>query len=71
MKILVLGSHGIIGSGLCRHLKEVGHEVIPWDIKITPMHNLSETENMNRLTMLYTMLILCFSLRMILEVLNT
>ena len=50
MKILVLGSHGIIGSGLCRHLKEIGHQVIPWDIKITPMHDLSETENMNRLT---------------------
>jgi len=49
MKILVLGSHGIIGSGLCKHLKDVGHHVIPWDTKITPMHDLSVTENIGRL----------------------
>jgi len=49
MKILVLGSHGIIGSGLCKHLIELGHVVIPWDIKITPMHDLTLTENMHSL----------------------
>ena len=50
MKILVLGSHGIIGSGLCKHLKDIGHRVIPWDIKITPTHDLSISENLERLS---------------------
>ena len=54
MKILVLGSHGIIGSGLCNHLKDIGHQVIPWDIKITPMHDLSVTENLERLNCVMT-----------------
>ena len=49
MKILVLGSHGIIGSGLCNHLKGVGHHVIPWDIKISSTHDLTNIENMHRL----------------------
>lgn len=49
MKVLVLGSHGIIGSGLCKRLNEIGHEVFPWDIKITPMHDLSITKNIERL----------------------
>ena len=49
MKILVLGSHGIIGSGLCKHLKEIGHHVIPWDIKISSTHDLTNIENMHRL----------------------
>jgi nucleoside-diphosphate-sugar epimerase len=49
MKILVLGSHGIIGSGLCKHLKDVGHHVIPWDIKLTNAHDLSNSLNVYRL----------------------
>ena len=49
MNVLVLGSHGIIGSGLCNHLKEVGHNVIPWDIKISSTHDLSNIENIHRL----------------------
>jgi nucleoside-diphosphate-sugar epimerase len=49
MKVLVLGSRGIIGSGLCKYLQECGHHVVPWDIKITPMHDLGVYENIPRL----------------------
>jgi nucleoside-diphosphate-sugar epimerase len=35
MKILVLGSEGVIGSSLCKYLESCGHEIIRWDIKLT------------------------------------
>jgi len=34
MNLLVLGSHGCIGTAVCKFLKEKGHTVIPWDIKM-------------------------------------
>jgi nucleoside-diphosphate-sugar epimerase len=49
MNILVLGSHGIIGSGLCTHLRACGHTVIPWDIKINQTHDLSDSTHVDTL----------------------
>ena len=40
MKVLVLGSSGVIGRSLSTHLKNIGHEVIDWDIQIDPSHDL-------------------------------
>ena len=49
MKILVLGSSGVIGRSLSIHLKNIGHEVIDWDIQIDPSHDLSNPENKENL----------------------
>jgi len=49
MKVLVLGSEGIIGTGLTRHLESVGHEVTHWDIKLSPKHDISDIVNMHSL----------------------
>jgi nucleoside-diphosphate-sugar epimerase len=49
MKILVLGSEGVIGKALCTYLEGVGHEVIHWDIKLTNDHDLSNSLNVYRL----------------------
>jgi len=49
MNILVLGSEGVIGSALCKHLEGLGHHVIHWDIKLTTDHDLSNSLNMYRL----------------------
>lgn len=49
MKILVLGSEGIIGAALCAHLKKCGHVVIPWDIKISMDHDMSNHLNNSKL----------------------
>jgi len=49
MKILVLGSEGVIGSALCTVLKAEGHDVIHWDIKLTNDHDLSNSLNVYRL----------------------
>ncbi len=38
MKILILGSEGVIGSSLCKHLHN--HEITRWDIKLDPSHDL-------------------------------
>jgi len=40
MNLLVLGSHGCIGTAVCKFLKEKGHTVIPWDIKMGPDYDL-------------------------------
>ena len=48
MKILVLGSEGVIGSALCTVLKGEGHDVIHWDIKLTNDHDLSNSLNVYR-----------------------
>jgi nucleoside-diphosphate-sugar epimerase len=37
MKVLVLGSEGVIGTALCRALIESGH----WDIKLANDHDPS------------------------------
>lgn len=49
MKVLVLGSEGIIGTGLTRHLESVGHEVTHWDIKLSPKHDISDIVNIHTL----------------------
>lgn len=49
MRILVLGSEGIIGTGLSRHLERIGHHVIHWDSKLSKDHDLSKEENMDTL----------------------
>ena len=49
MKILILGSEGVIGSSLCRHLHSCGHEIIRWDIKLTNDHDLSNSLNIYKL----------------------
>ena len=49
MKILVLGSEGIIGAGLSQHLESLGHDVMRWDIKLSSHHDLSKPENMTEL----------------------
>jgi nucleoside-diphosphate-sugar epimerase len=49
MKILVLGSEGVIGSALCKYLKKCKHEVIHWDIKLTHDHDMSNSLNVYRL----------------------
>jgi nucleoside-diphosphate-sugar epimerase len=40
MRILVLGSSGVIGSAVSLHLKSIGHEVTDWDISLSPEHDL-------------------------------
>ena len=45
MKILVLGSSGVIGSSLIKKLLEVGHEVVEWDIEISETHDLRDPKN--------------------------
>jgi len=49
MKILVLGSEGVIGTALCKALEESGHRVTHWDIKLTNAHDLSNSLNVYRL----------------------
>jgi nucleoside-diphosphate-sugar epimerase len=49
MKILVLGSEGVIGAALCKHLESCDHEVMRWDIKLTNDHDLSNSLNVYRL----------------------
>lgn len=41
MKILVLGSEGVIGKELCRELEASGHEVQHYDIKLDSKQDLS------------------------------
>jgi nucleoside-diphosphate-sugar epimerase len=48
MKILVLGSEGVIGSSLCKTLKKHGHHVVHWDTKLTSEHDLSNSLNISR-----------------------
>src|SRR5210317_2570377 len=49
MKILVLGSEGVIGTALCKALEESGHRVTHWDIKLTNAHDLSNSLNIYKL----------------------
>lgn len=50
MKVLVVGSRGIVGKGLVRALDAAGHEVVEWDIKIDRMHDLRREECVPYLT---------------------
>ena len=45
MKVLVLGSEGVIGSSLVRELEHQKHEVLKWDIKLSDTHDLKNPEN--------------------------
>lgn len=45
MKVLVLGSEGLIGTALCTHLDGCGHAVTHWDITLSKNHDLSHPEN--------------------------
>lgn len=49
MKVVVLGSEGIIGNSLSIHLEKCGHDVIRWDIRLSLEHDLSNIVNMHRL----------------------
>ena len=49
MKVLVLGSEGVIGTSLCKVLEDSGHRVTHWDIKLTNDHDLSNSLNIYRL----------------------
>jgi nucleoside-diphosphate-sugar epimerase len=40
MKILVLGSHGCVGSAVLSFFESKGHTVIPWDIKMGSEYDL-------------------------------
>lgn len=50
MKVLVVGSRGIVGKGLVRALDAAGHEVVEWDIKIDRMHDLRREDCVPHLT---------------------
>ncbi len=41
MKVLILGSSGVVGKALHTLLESQGHDVIPWDISISPDHDLA------------------------------
>jgi len=45
MRVLVLGSRGVIGKALVSHLHRKGHDVTEWDIRIDVKHDLSNTLN--------------------------
>lgn len=45
MRVLVLGSRGVIGTALVSHLRREGHVVTEWDIKIDVKHDLSNSLN--------------------------
>ena len=49
MKVLVLGSEGIMGSGLCKYLKNTGHTVIHWDIRLSLNQDISNPVNTRKL----------------------
>ena len=47
MKILILGSHGCVGTAVVHYFKEKGHEVVPWDIKMGPQYDLRIKDNLD------------------------
>lgn len=40
MRVLILGSHGTVGSAVSQYFQEKGEEVINWDIKFDDKHDL-------------------------------
>ena len=40
MRVLVLGSHGCVGTAVTQYFKEKGHDVVSWDIKMGPEYDL-------------------------------
>lgn len=49
MKVLVLGSEGIMGSSLCKNLKSIGHHVTRWDVRLSIEHDMSNQVNTRKL----------------------
>jgi nucleoside-diphosphate-sugar epimerase len=49
MRILVLGSSGTIGSSVTKLFSKRGHDVIPWDIKISEDHDLRVPECLDKI----------------------
>jgi nucleoside-diphosphate-sugar epimerase len=47
MKVLVLGSHGCVGTAICKIFTKYGHEVIPWDIKLGKSYDLRQENNLD------------------------
>lgn len=47
MRVLVLGSSGQIGSALVRHLRNIGHTVVPFDIELDSRHDLRMRPNVD------------------------
>lgn len=47
MKVLVLGSHGCVGTAVARHFQSQGHTVIPWDIKMGEQYDLRKPNNLD------------------------
>lgn len=45
MRVLILGSSGVVGSALSAHLTAQGHDVTDWDIELSPKHDLSNPTN--------------------------
>lgn len=45
MRVLILGSSGVVGSALSTYLKARGNDVIEWDIALSPKHDLSNPTN--------------------------
>lgn len=46
MRVLVLGSSGVVGRALVEQLSTSGHDVVEWDIKIRQEHDLTNQANM-------------------------
>lgn len=49
MKVLILGSHGCVGTAVTRYFKQQGHDVIPWDIKIGEEYDLRKKDNLDKI----------------------
>lgn len=48
-RILVLGSSGLIGSALTKHLRNIGHTIKEWDIKNTAAEDLTRISNWSKM----------------------
>jgi nucleoside-diphosphate-sugar epimerase len=48
MKVLVLGSHGCVGTAVSKYFREKGHEVIDWDIKMGAEYDLRIPNNLDK-----------------------
>ena len=49
MKILILGSQGVVGKALVKYLKSINVAYEEWDIKLSPTHDLRKENNINHL----------------------
>jgi nucleoside-diphosphate-sugar epimerase len=47
MKVLVLGSHGCVGTAVTNYFREKGHEVLDWDIKMGDQYDLRKPNNLD------------------------